>query len=317
MDDEGYIRLWRRSFHHEFWQENRQFSRFEAWLDMIQMAAYWDHPVWVRGKRIELKRGEFVGSERFLGERWKWSRSKVRRFFDVLKSDHMADQREDRGETIINLCNYETYNGCSDENGPAKEPVKEPEKDQRRTSDEPKPKKGNKGKNIEVDKSTSYARTNISWSRERYDRKLGQVFLGVQTGWAGITDELIDEWRATYPSVNIERKLIELNRWALDNPRKAGGRKQWGKTVDFALRKQHDRGGDRDVASKPLANSRQADLFAEPVDWQKDFLKACQRLARGDPQLEADLVMTGDQPWHKLKKSIQDEIAKIRKERGQ
>jgi hypothetical protein len=46
-----------------------------------------------------------------LAEKWNWSRSKVRRFFDLLKNDSMIVLKADQITTQITICNYDNYQG--------------------------------------------------------------------------------------------------------------------------------------------------------------------------------------------------------------
>lgn len=129
MTELSFIMLSRRFFEHAFWLEERHFSPAEAWLDCVRMAAFRPHRRLVKGEIVEIPRGGIVASERFLSDRWTWSRTKVRSFLDTLKKEAMISVGKDHGNTIIMLCNFERYNTRSDE--------KEPGKDQGKTNGEP------------------------------------------------------------------------------------------------------------------------------------------------------------------------------------
>lgn len=110
----GYIKLSRKYFAHFLWNEKRTFSKAEAWLDLIQQVRFdgsCNGKKLVNGKLIEFKRGEVIASNRYLSERWQWSGpSTVKRFLDLLKLEQMIETRVEQGETIIILCNYDSYN---------------------------------------------------------------------------------------------------------------------------------------------------------------------------------------------------------------
>lgn len=141
----GHLKVYRSFFAHWLWSQERVYSQPEAFLDLLQLAAFAPTKRVVKGKLISLSLGELAASERFLELRWKWSRTKVRRFLEILKSDQMLDQRKDQGETVLILCNYKdfhdgeaskkTSNQTSDDTTP------EPAANQRRTSGEPNKKK--------------------------------------------------------------------------------------------------------------------------------------------------------------------------------
>lgn len=131
--DYGHIKISRKLFADDlFWDERRQFSRAEAWIDLIQLASWRDRKQIVGATVVSLKRGELLASERFLSERWQWSRGKVRRFLDLLvkmgriqKTDHEADHLG----CIVSICNYDAYQATPEPHGPAA--------DQQRTSSGP------------------------------------------------------------------------------------------------------------------------------------------------------------------------------------
>ena len=113
---EGYITKWRRYQNHRFYptQENREFTRGEAWEDLLFAAAFKPHARYFKGKEYHLNVGELVTSQRDLADRWKWSRGKVRRFLDDLyehgeaahQTDHLA-AHESTHVTIYGLAGYE------------------------------------------------------------------------------------------------------------------------------------------------------------------------------------------------------------------
>lgn len=110
MENKGYIMLSRRFFANPLWVEPREYSRAEAWLDLIQAAGIEERVIILDGRAIESRRGELAASRRFLENRWRWSASKVTRFLDMLKSQGMIETRKEHGQTVIRLCNYDTYN---------------------------------------------------------------------------------------------------------------------------------------------------------------------------------------------------------------
>lgn len=110
MENKGYIMLSRRFFANPLWVEPREYSRAEAWLDLIQAAGIEERVIILDGRAIESRRGELAASRRFLENRWRWSAGKVTRFLDMLKSQGMIETRKEHDQTVIRLCNYDTYN---------------------------------------------------------------------------------------------------------------------------------------------------------------------------------------------------------------
>ena len=109
---EYYIPISRRLFEHQLWCEERIYSRFEAWLDLIQSARFEDTKQLIGNRFIEVKRRQMLASLRFLAGRWQWSTKKVNSFLDLLIQDKMIikETPKETGQTVITICNYDKYN---------------------------------------------------------------------------------------------------------------------------------------------------------------------------------------------------------------
>jgi hypothetical protein len=112
MSINNYIPVNRKLFEHQFWCEERVYSRFEAWLDLVQSTRFEDAELLIGNRFITVRRGQLPVSLRFLAERWKWSTKKVNNFLDVLKLAQMITKEtpKETGQTILTLCNYDKYN---------------------------------------------------------------------------------------------------------------------------------------------------------------------------------------------------------------
>lgn len=110
----NYVPINRKIFTHALWNEDRAKSKFEAWIDLIQSARFDDGEAsaLIGGKIVKWNRGEVPASLRYLSERWGWSKNKVDDFLKLLESDRMIVRRTAKGtsQTVITLCNYESYN---------------------------------------------------------------------------------------------------------------------------------------------------------------------------------------------------------------
>lgn len=109
---EGYIPISRRLFEHPFWCEERIFSRFEAWIDLLQEARFEDTKELINNRLVTVMRGQIPISLRYLGTRWGWSTKKVNSFLDMLLSDKMIKKEtpKETGQTVVTICNYDKYN---------------------------------------------------------------------------------------------------------------------------------------------------------------------------------------------------------------
>lgn len=110
-EQRGHVKVSRKFFAEDpFWTEAREFSRAEAWLDVVQRAAWRPYRQVVKGAVVELERGEFLASLRFLVDAWGWGIKKVRLFLASLQEmDRIRAQRETHWGTVYLVVNYEHY----------------------------------------------------------------------------------------------------------------------------------------------------------------------------------------------------------------
>ena len=94
------------------------FTRGQAWVDMIMLANHKNGYIRKRGVRVTVSRGQLGWSERELATRWRWSRGKVRRFFGELKHDGNIVPQKTNVTSLINIVNYNAYQGNSTTDGP-------------------------------------------------------------------------------------------------------------------------------------------------------------------------------------------------------
>jgi hypothetical protein len=126
------------------WMDNPVFKREpyterEAWLWLIEHAAFLPHSRKIGHNRIELKRGQVAASMRYLAAAWKWSEARVRRFLRRLKGDAMIDAPNDAASdapvTVISLVNYDTYQARIDHSDAASDAASDGKATQIRIND--------------------------------------------------------------------------------------------------------------------------------------------------------------------------------------
>lgn len=110
----GYLKVYRKFFDHWLWREQRALSKAEAWIDLLQLAAYAPTKRTVRDKLIRLEQGEMLASVRYLATRWQWGKDRVSTFLRLLESDEMIRRETRQGETLISVCNYASYANGAD-----------------------------------------------------------------------------------------------------------------------------------------------------------------------------------------------------------
>lgn len=141
----GWFAIRRGVLDHEIFKPTGSYSKFEAWIWLVENARYTPKIIDIGGKPYEVPRGSMCFSERFLASKWGWGKTAVRLFLKQLEAHGTAKitvaktgtgSKSKRNQ--ITLCNYEKYQSW--------ETKSEPKDDQKRTKD----KQGNKETTIPV-----------------------------------------------------------------------------------------------------------------------------------------------------------------------
>ena len=109
--DKGWISIHRKMQEHWLWSEKRTFSNLEAWLDILITVNHTEKKVLLGSLLLTVKRGESVMSLDSWAKRWKWNKSKVRRFFTLLEKDKMIVTKNEKKTTRLTVCKYDSYQG--------------------------------------------------------------------------------------------------------------------------------------------------------------------------------------------------------------
>ena len=132
---EGWITLQRKLLDNPIWV-CEPFTRGQAWVDLIFLANYEFSFFYKRGVKIEVQIGQVARSEVELADRWKWSRTKVRKFLNDLEKEQQVIQQKTNVTQILTLVNYEMYQKKEQQTGQQKDSrktAKEQQKDSRKT----------------------------------------------------------------------------------------------------------------------------------------------------------------------------------------
>lgn len=182
---DGWVKLWRKIQEHEFYRERRIFSRYEAWIDMIQWANHQDNTFLIGNEVIKCERGSFVTSEMKLMNHWGWSKEKTRRFLTVCEQCEMIERKSDRRKTTITLINYNGYQKVETDNRPLS--------DHEETTDRP-PADHERDTTKEV-KNDKNVRKNI------------------------LTDEaFLNSLKEKFTWIDFEQVMIKIDAWILAHP---------------------------------------------------------------------------------------------------
>lgn len=105
----GYIKLYRGLQENILWL-SEPFTKGQAWIDLLLLTNY--KPSYLKyrnGEMVKINRGECGYSMETLAKRWKWSRGKVKRYFDLLESEKMIQQKIGSKSTIVKVLKFEMY----------------------------------------------------------------------------------------------------------------------------------------------------------------------------------------------------------------
>jgi hypothetical protein len=107
--DKGWISIHRKLKDHWIYPNNRKFTEFEAWIDILLEVNHKDASVQLGLTVIECKRGQSIKSLDTWANKWKWNKSYVRRFFNLLQKYEMIKTENVKKTTRITVCKYDTY----------------------------------------------------------------------------------------------------------------------------------------------------------------------------------------------------------------
>lgn len=110
----GFAKVFRKLWDHPNWQDP---YRLRAWLDCILLAYWRDYRVMWHGRRVVVRRGQFLTSYRILSKRWDRSRKWVVAFLaDCEEHGELVVERGRNGSRVT-VVNYERYHGEGDSSG--------------------------------------------------------------------------------------------------------------------------------------------------------------------------------------------------------
>lgn len=104
----GHYRMARGWQNHEAF-EGDPYSKRDAWVWMIERAAWKATRHRIEGKFVPIERGQFTASMRTMADAWGWHRNRVQRFLALLASDGMIGTEAGTGKTVVTIRNYNTY----------------------------------------------------------------------------------------------------------------------------------------------------------------------------------------------------------------
>lgn len=107
---EGWYKIDRKLLEHPLWL-CEPFTRGQAWVDLIGLASHEHKFFYIRNVKVTIERGQVGWSEPKLASRWRWSRTKLRKFLNDLEKEQQVIQQKNNVTQIVTIVNYEEYQG--------------------------------------------------------------------------------------------------------------------------------------------------------------------------------------------------------------
>ncbi|MEY4390084.1 MAG: hypothetical protein RLZZ167_724 [Pseudomonadota bacterium] len=105
---QGFIIVHRKITKNWLWL-SEPFTKSQAWIDLLLIANHTPNSFFIRGIKIDVKRGQIGWSEENIALRWKWSRNKLRKFLKMLEKEQQIKQHKSNIINIIEILNYDIY----------------------------------------------------------------------------------------------------------------------------------------------------------------------------------------------------------------
>jgi len=112
----GWIKLYRQIQNSDIWETIQPFDIRSAWIDLLLLASHEDRNMIIGDQVVEVERGQYVTSIRFLSQRWCWSKDRVSKCLKLLEKLGMIERESDSKRTVITIVNYGKFQDCEDTN---------------------------------------------------------------------------------------------------------------------------------------------------------------------------------------------------------
>lgn len=112
----GWIKVFRSVTRHWLWSKNKPLTQMEAWILILLETNYSDEKMNIDGNIVICQRGEKYYSLDTWARLFNWDKSKVRRFFELLKRDSMIELIPCKETTHLKVCNYAIYQDVRNSN---------------------------------------------------------------------------------------------------------------------------------------------------------------------------------------------------------
>ncbi|WP_239748928.1 MULTISPECIES: DnaD domain protein [unclassified Mammaliicoccus] len=300
----GWISLHRSIENHWLYEEERKFSKFEAWIDLLLMVNHKDNKTVMDGKLITVKRGQRITSLRKLGDRWKWSLTKVDSFLRLLEEDKMIVVKKDTKKTLVTIVNYDVYQNVNlekrhrkDSEKTEKEHRKDREKTQKKTNNNDN-KENNENNDNKENKKTSnvydfyqesgfgiinqYTAQDITYYLESFENDSDEIVTAAlklaldrnKVNW-GYAKAILKDWLKSNLKSISEVRAYEQQKLANFKSRSGQNNNLQSKekTPEWLLRqKQNNQDNHNEVnINAPEFEEKKKQMEKEIMEWSEEF----------------------------------------------
>lgn len=109
MANVGWISIHRKIRDCVIWDTDEPFTRRDAWIDLLLLANHNDKDIIFDGKKITIKKGQYLTSVRKLAKEWHWGNAKTLAYLRLLEECEMITRHADSRRTLITIVNYGIY----------------------------------------------------------------------------------------------------------------------------------------------------------------------------------------------------------------
>lgn len=214
----GWLKLHRKMFNNPMWEEKREFSKFEAWIDILQMVSYTNkNKMYISGQLCEWNRGQYPISISFLCDRWNWTPKKVRTYLKRAEQNKQISLFRASKWTMLTVCKYDSYQSEGQSEGKTEGNQRAIIKESKEIKEEYKPLlfqwldyRGNIKKPL---KDQTVLKLAERLQTEGLKKSTYIINLSIENGWQGLFWDKYpkEENKAGLPNMDYIKQQIALN----------------------------------------------------------------------------------------------------------
>lgn len=267
----GFLGIARKFQDHFLWKERRVFSSAEAWIDILFEVRWKKEPSEVLIGRTILycNYSECLYSLDTWANRWKWSKSKVKRFLNLLAECSMIELKNETVTTRIKVLNYSKYNDLRHTSDTQEKRKRNARETQAEPTEPREPKKQREP--IKQKENTSAPNRKKASGSSAAPSKI-KINLNLETyRWENITDEDLSRWKVAYPACDSTIELAKAAEWIRANPTKV--KSNWLRFLTNWFSRSQERGGSN--GNKPsIQRLQQRPESMEDDDYYSGYKRA-------------------------------------------